>query len=353
MNMGYHDAMRVRVRRRFVVSLIPIAFAACTGAPVRTEAEHGRIEESRFVTIGNIEQFITIRGDDRSNPVLLFIHGGPGDVQSPFVAEYAAYESAFTFVQWDQRGAGRTYGKYGDDTPDLTLDRLVADGIELSEYLKSYLGVSGIVLLGHSWGSVIGAEMAIRRPDLFDAYVGTGQVGSWDRGVRYQYDFVRAAVGDRSVREELGSPGDFDPRDLGDFLAINGLLRERLGAADRSWLEKTGERTREEVSPDDAEAIGGGMNLSGRTLYSTQVGVDLFATASHFEIPFIVIQGSEDLFTPTPVAVDYFDRVEAPRKELHIIPGAGHFAVVTHAQEFLSALIEATSTSPDGHGRRD
>jgi pimeloyl-ACP methyl ester carboxylesterase len=266
------------------------------------------------------------------------------------VTEYAPYETLFTVVQWDQRGAGRTYGRYGDDTPDLTLEQLVSDGIELSHYLKEHLSDPDIILLGHSWGSVIGVEMAEREPDLFTAYVGTGQVASWDSGVRYQYELVRSKAnepGNQAMLDVLEEIGEFDPTDVQDFLAVNRFLRQYLGPADADWLDGIGARTAQAVSPDIANAIGGGMNLSGRTLFSTQIREDLVSTANSFEIPFIVIQGEEDLFTPTPVAVQYFDAVSAPRKEMRIISGAGHFALVTHTEEFVAVITEAVIRNRD------
>ena len=331
----------MRTRQRFsLVACSALAFACVHGD---AQGNRTSIDESGFVAIGGIDQYVTIRGDDSENPVLLLLHGGPGDVQSPFRSEYASYELEFTLVQWDQRGSGRTYGKYGDDTPDITLDRLVEDGIELAEYLREHLSASKVVLLGHSWGTVIGVEMARRRPDLFAAYIGTGQVGSWDRGVRYQLDFVRAKAaesGDTAVLDALAALGDFDPRDVNDFRAVNGRLRTRLGAADQAWLQALRERIESIATPSELEALIGGMNLSGRALFPTQTREDLFATAARFEIPFIVIQGREDLFTPTPVALEYFEAVDAPRKELQVIEGAGHFALATHPDEFLAALIE-------------
>src|SRR6185312_15983706 len=135
------------------------------------------IAETRYVSLGGLDQWISIRGDDRANPVLLVVHGGPADVQWPNADKYVPWEKFFTVVQWDQRGAGHTFGHSGGDkTPDVNLDRIVKDGIELAEYLIRERNKKKIVLLGHSWGSVVGALMAATRPDLFAAYVGTGQV---------------------------------------------------------------------------------------------------------------------------------------------------------------------------------
>ncbi len=122
-----------------------------------------------FAPIGGIPQWITIKGDDRANPVILFLHGGPGNAMSPFAdAMFAGWEKDFTLVQWDQRGAGRTYTKNGPSVePTMTLERMTDDGIEVAEFLKKHLGKDRIVLEGGSWGSVLGIRMAHARPDLF------------------------------------------------------------------------------------------------------------------------------------------------------------------------------------------
>src|SRR6478672_7356876 len=99
------------------------------------------IDEAGYVNIGGIEQWVTIRGQDRANPVLLFLHGGPGDVTSCWTFRmFDPWEDHFTVVQWDQRGAGRTLKKSGTaGAPSLTVDRMAQDGIELAEYLRKHL----------------------------------------------------------------------------------------------------------------------------------------------------------------------------------------------------------------------
>lgn len=130
-----------------------------------------RIDESFYTRIGGIDQWITIRGQDRANPVLLFIHGGPGDVTNPWSQSYFfSWTTHFTVVQWDQRGAGRTLQKSGESIgPSMTIERMTHDGIELAEFLRRHLGKDRIIVVGHSWGSVFGALMTKARPDLFHA----------------------------------------------------------------------------------------------------------------------------------------------------------------------------------------
>jgi len=126
-----------------LVSTIAVTASAQTGSG---------IDKATFVPLGVLEQWISIRGDDRSNPVLLVVHGGPGEAQWPQAEVYKPWEKSFTVVQWDQRGAGHTFGRYGTKTPDVTLDRISKDGVELAEYLCRQLGKKKIIVLGHSWG---------------------------------------------------------------------------------------------------------------------------------------------------------------------------------------------------------
>jgi len=136
------------------------------------------IIEAGFHSIGDIEQWIQIRGEDRSNPVLLFLHGGPSMSMIPFT--YRAmrpWEKQFTVVHWDQRGAGRTYiHNAGTKSPASNIERIIADGLEVAAYLRRHLYKEKIIVIGESFGSVVGVEMARRRPDLFYAYIGTGQI---------------------------------------------------------------------------------------------------------------------------------------------------------------------------------
>src|SRR5919106_1953344 len=140
--------------------------------------------EQAFVQIGGIEQWISIRGQNRDNPVILVLHGGPGVSNAPFAPAFIPWEKDFTIVQWDQRGAGRTFGRNGaQGTGVLSIDRLTQDGIALTQHLRSRLQKDKIVLFALSFGSVIGLNMVQARPELFAAYVGSGQ-------------FINAADGD-------------------------------------------------------------------------------------------------------------------------------------------------------------
>src|SRR5215471_4004910 len=170
------------------------------------------IDEGSYVTIGGIEQWITIRGEDRSNPVLLFLHGGPGDVTNPWsFAFFAPWEKYFTVVQWDQRGAGRTLRKTGEAVAStMTVARMTQDGIELAEYLRKHLGKDKIIVVGHSFGTILELGMVRAKPELFYAYVGTGQVADGTKNYSAAYDAVlqkAQSTGNQQAIEELKRVG--------------------------------------------------------------------------------------------------------------------------------------------------
>ena len=118
------------------------------------------IVEAGFQTIGGIEQWIQIRGEDRNNPVILFLHGGPSLSMIPFTwRTMRAWEKQFTIVNWDQRGAGRTYTHNGGAaSPATSIDQLIADGIDVAEFARQHLHKRKIILVGESFGTVIGTK---------------------------------------------------------------------------------------------------------------------------------------------------------------------------------------------------
>jgi pimeloyl-ACP methyl ester carboxylesterase len=301
------------------------------------------IDEATYVEIGGIEQWITIRGEDRNNPVLLFLHGGPGDATNPWgYAAFRMWMKFFTVVQWDQRGAGRTFGRNGAASAStITLERMVKDGTELSELLSKKLHKDKIVLVGHSWGSVLGVFMAKARPDLFYAFVGTGQVAAEparNSAVAYAALLEKASrEGNSQALQELKKVGPPPYTDGGFavqrkwaklFEGANAFLASTLGFA----LDAPGYSLRDindwfEGQIASGEHLGPDFETIDRKLLETELAVPVF-----------VIQGAEDFTTPTSLARTYLDSLHAPRKAFATIEGAGHFAVFTKQDAFLIEL---------------
>lgn len=313
------------------------------------------IDEASFVRIGGIEQWITIRGQNRANPVLLFLHGGPGDVTSPWgYAYFAPWYTQFTVVEWDQRGAGRTLRKSGPSiAPTITVDRLVDDGIELSDYLRKHLGKEKIFIVGHSFGSTIGTLMARARPDLFFAYVGTAQVADNPRAEAFAYEALvkKAQASDNQrAKEELAQIGP-PPRSSGQGYGVQRKWANQFEGADRFIYGTIGLAL---VGPgstvDDFNDSADGQQLSGERLVPQTKAITAKDLGVDFALPIFVIQGVDDFTTPTELARQYVDKIKAPRKEFVVIEGAGHFAVFTKSDEFLKELV--TRVRPLAQGAR-
>jgi pimeloyl-ACP methyl ester carboxylesterase len=302
------------------------------------------IDESSFVTIGGIEQWVTIRGWRHDNPVLLFLHGGPGDVTNPWTfALFAPWERYFTVVQWDQRGAGRTLRKSGPAVaPSITVDRIVQDGIELSEYLCKRLGKDKIIIVGHSFGSIIGVLMARARPDLFYTYVGTGQVADSTKNYFVAYDELlkkAQAVGNQQAFEELSRVGP-PPYASGEGYRVQRRWANAFEGADQFLFGTIGLTL---VAPgnsvQDVNDSAAGQELSGERLVPQTKSLGPKDLGLEFSIPMVFIQGTEDFTTPTALARSYLDSIKAPRKAFITING-GHFAVFIHSDQFLQELVK-------------
>ena len=300
------------------------------------------IDEAKFLKVGGIEQWITIRGEDRANPVLLVLHGGPGDATNPWgYAGFRTWLKTYTVVQWDQRGAGKTLGRNGPaSAATLSLDRLVQDGVELAEALRTSLGKDKIILLGHSFGSVLGVLMAKAKPELFQAYVGTGQVGDPARSYIVAFDALlakaRSLKDARAIREleEVGPPPYKDGRGYqvqrrwsNLFEGADAFISSMVGFA----LRAPGYTMR------DVNDWMDGQSLSADRLVPQSSAITPTALAGRFAIPVFVIQGADDFTTPTSLAKTFVDAADAPRKAFVTIEG-GHFAVFMNPSGFLKEL---------------
>ena len=302
------------------------------------------IQEDRFIRLGGIEQWISIRGEDRSNPVILFVHGGPGDATSLHGwALLRPWFKRFTVVQWDQRGAGKTYGRNGPTTPDVTIARIVDDGLELADSVTRALHKNKVVVVGHSFGSILGMQMVKARPELFYAYVGTGQVGApSDTMLATAYREVLAAAKRRNeltaVAEltAIGPPPWREGRSYGVEHKWGNLL-EHVDAFLASTL--TLKLTAPGATLRDVNDAFDGEGFSGDKLVPQINGIDRALFRSTFEVPVFVFQGADDLTTPPSLAESFVRAIQAPRKAFVTIPDGGHFVVFTRPDAFLADLV--------------
>ena len=302
--------------------------------PVSAEASSRGIREDRFVAIGGIEQWVTIRGDDRANPIVLFLHGGPGNTLTPFAdAIYGGWEAEFTLVQWDQRGAGRTWGRNpSTEESVLTIQRMTDDGILLVEYILDHLGKEKLILTGSSWGSALAVHMIHARPDLFEAYVGVSQLVSKAANQAASYAAVLAVAHeneDESVLVTLGEIGEppwRNPRHFGVLRRVTRAYeRKKTIPAPSSWWIRSPEYATEEMKSDyEAGEDFSFLQFVGFADDGMFTKVDLPAIGAKFTVPIYLIQGEEDLVTVPEITKKYFESLEAPAKRIIMVSKAGH-----------------------------
>jgi pimeloyl-ACP methyl ester carboxylesterase len=295
-----------------------------------------------YVHIGGIEQWVQFNENERENPILLYLHGGPGGTSVPLAATWKSWEEYFCVVHWDQRGAGRTFRKNGAaGCGRLTIDRMVEDGLEVAEFLVRTLNQPKICLLGHSWGSVLGVLMVTRQPELFSAFVGTGQQVNMRRNEEHNYRWAynRAAhVGDREALEGLQLLGPPPYNDFGSLLTLREWT-DRLTDGDGDPLRPSPGPVSPDFTAEDVSSMKQGADFSRQQLLAELNGIDLPSLITAFDIPMFFFQGTHDHYTPLDLAEEYFSVIAAPNKEFVRFEGCHHFVVMNKSDDFLRELV--------------
>lgn len=296
------------------------------------------IQETFDLEIGGIDQWVSVRGKDQSNPLLVFVHGGPASPAMPvsWAFQYP-WEEYFTVVQWDQRGAGKTYLANDPEkvSPTIEIDQFVDDLVELIDVLRDKYGKEKVVLVGHSWGTIIGLKAALRHPDLVYAYVGIGQVVSVRENERVSFEFAL-----ESARREDNQEAIRDLESLVPYPGEEPLTREEI-VLQRKWAQHYGGLTayRDEdsfyfslprLSPlydeADRKAIDKGSVLTLDKVLQEWAEVD-FREVDEVPFPIMMFLGRHDYTTPSEPTADWLRALKAPAKHAiwfehssHLIP---------------------------------
>jgi len=310
------------------------------------------IDEAKAVEIGGIRQWITVRGRDRRNPILLVLHGGPAapDLPNRYLFE-APWTDYFTVVEWDQRGAGKTF-ELNDPAkiaPTLHKERMVRDAEELVAYLRATYGKQKIFVLGHSWGTILGLELAERRPDWLYAYIGVGQIIDMRAGEQIGYDWVLNAArqaGDAQAVKELTAIAPYP--EPGGALPIDKIDVER------KWSVRYGGLTHgrqsydywenaERISPDyseaDFRAIDAGSAFSFPKLLPEMAATD-FSGLRRLRCPLLIFAGRYDYTTPNAPVRAWYDRLKAPSKRWVWFENSAHMMYAEEPGRVLVHLVE-------------
>jgi pimeloyl-ACP methyl ester carboxylesterase len=303
------------------------------------------IDDGRFLRVNGMDEWVTLRGENRDNPVVLFLHGGPSEANSPFVGFFRPFEKDYVFVQWDQPGAGKTFIRAGARRPKLTLEGIADDGVAVAERLQAMFHGRRIILVGQDWGGLVGLEMIRKRPDLFEAFFGTGQIVSWlgEQTPQYEGTLRRAAAAqDQKTLDGLAKVGAPPYRSLVAYRRFGDYFEPYKSRQDQAAVGRL--RAALYFSPQLSwpQMFGWGKALrSGEDeLTPTLMDIDLRKADSRFQVPVFFIQGADDSITPTSMIAAWLPGVQAPAKHLDVVPGAGHMVMWEKPQAFLALMSQ-------------
>jgi proline iminopeptidase len=311
-------------------------------------AMNARVELRQRVPLGGLPQEILVRGADAANPLLLILHGGPGFAEMPLFTTYNAdLEHHFLVAHWDQRGAGRSYAP-GIPVESMTLRQFVADALELIGWLTDRFAQDKVYLLGHSWGSLVGATLAGERPAKLHAFIGVGQLVAGLPNEQLSYAWtLRNAIehrNDEAITALRAIEDRYTPQGGGPTFAD--LIVQR------GWLDQYGGQVHgdtgalfDRIEPElrqeyYGEASASSQEFSLGHLLPEMLAADLRRTARAFDVPVHFVLGRYDQNTPAELAADYFELIEAPVKQLHWFEKSAHLIPFEEPAKFNTLLVE-------------
>lgn len=296
------------------------------------------------VMIGGMEQWILIRGKKIANPILLFLHGGPGFAAIPFANGFdRRIEDNFTVVYWDQRGAGKSYNE-NISRETMKIEQFQLDAIELIELLKSRFDKEKIYLIGHSWGALLGIYIVSRFPHHFYAYIGVGQVVEYSESRKiahnYVFDYAKKVNDEKALTElmSIGNPPYLHPEDFGVTYKYIVTYGGAIYNADN--FSKLGEvaALSEEYTTKDLNQIDQGVYFSNSNLYDEYIKVNLFKEIQEVKVPMYFCSGKMDYLVPFEVAYQYYNLIKAPSKEFIWFDYSAHFPFLEEPEKFYEVL---------------
>lgn len=336
-----------------LVALLAVWLSQATAStPPITNADGdpipGSIAALEKVSLRGSDQWITIRGHDRTNPVLLFLAGGPGGSELAMTRKYLGdLEQHFVIVNWDQPGTGKSYGAADFDT--LTPERYVADGHALTQYLQERFDQDKIYLFGESWGSILGVWLVQQYPEDYHALVTTGQMVAPVENDIQMYEFAIQRLTDQGRLEDADNlrqngPPPYEKGELlGKFMAMNGVVDDYMGS--HAHGEGTGHNLvfdslrAQEYGLLDKGYWALGLQRTYTTVYPQLYDVDLRTQAAHLDVPVYMIKGRWDINASNSLCEEYFAMLDAPHKELIWFEDSAHTPSWDEPLHFVEVMV--------------
>ena len=341
-----------------ILILAGVLLAWSPGKPVPFLDENGKqlagsISEKVFVEINGVEQGMFIKGKDLKNPVLLYLHGGMPDY---FLTQQypTGLEEIFTVVWWEQRGTGLSY------SPDMrqetmNVEQMIADTIELTNYLRQRFGAEKIYLMGHSGGTFIGIQAVARAPELYHAYIGVAQMSYQLRSERMAYEYMLEqfkANGDTSMVQKLeASPVTMTGGVPDSYLLVRDVAMHKLGIGTMHDMQSVVTGILLPSFQFRAYTLGEKLNLwraksqSGvSTMWNEMMVIDLNRDVTKLDVPVYFFEGVYDYTVNYVLTREYFEKLEAPIKGFYTFENSAHSPMFEEPEKMQKILLEDVLT---------
>jgi pimeloyl-ACP methyl ester carboxylesterase len=308
------------------------------------------IAEKLFIEIGGIKQGLFLRTENQKNPVLLFLHGGPG---TPELAVFYRYETSerlekyFTVCYWDQRGQGMSFSN-SIDTATMTLEQMIDDTRQITEYLKRRFNQERIYLMGHSWGSFLGIKTIEKHPENYLAYIGIEQITNQMESEKLAYDYMlrhAMEINDKSAVRNLekynrNSTGFPNMDYLGNVRSplMNkygiGIMHNNFSMAGlyKDMLFFKGYTLSEKINYIQ------GMSFSMAHLWDYVMEDNLFESSISFQVPVYIIHGKFDYQVSYTLSCEYLKNIEAPEKSFFTFENSAHSPNGDEPEKFVQTI---------------
>jgi pimeloyl-ACP methyl ester carboxylesterase len=329
----------------------PLPFVDESGRPLP-----GSISEKAFVRVGGVEQGMFIKSKDATNPVLLYLHGGMPDY---FLTQRypTGLDDHFTVVWWEQRGSGLSFSP---DTPPetMTAQQVVADTIELTNYLRTRFGQDKIYLTGHSGGTFFGIQAAARAPELYHAYIGVAQMSCQLESERLAYDYMLQRFkdeGDAKMVRRLEKGPVTDSIPLPDLYgSVRDVAMHKLGIGTMHNMKSIVSGLLvpsflfREYTLGEKIRMWRGKLFAGRFLWNEQLATDLRQQVTQLQVPVYFLHGICDYTVSYSLAKAYFEQLEAPLKGFYTFERSAHSPLFEEPERMRQIMLEDVLAGANG-----
>ncbi|MBX3348728.1 MAG: alpha/beta hydrolase [Nitrospira sp.] len=325
---------------------LSLLVASCASTQATEAPPSGPIQQSEYLPVDGAQLFLQTRGEHRGAPVLLWLHGGPGGAERPLFRYFnGELERHFVVVYWDQRGAGRSFDSDADPH-QLTVARHLADLGAVVDHLRQTLGQNKIILVGHSWGSMLGLLYSQQHPEKVSAYIGVAQIVSWLKTQHTAHEFASFAATaqqDDAILTRLRTLGPPPYSTSDQQMAMESVIDKYGGSFHQKPCQfcvilramVTGL-----VTPWELISIHRGIHTSVDTMTLELLARDLEREVTRVEVPVVFLLGRHDRITESMVAAGYLERLSAPCKRLIWFEESAHNIPFEEPDHFNKAIID-------------